>query len=120
MSISGGAGRTQRWASLTIAVDEYIKRVVSEAPPLSDEQKRRIGALLGVAEARIAPTDAEREVERARLERAEREAETRRLSRALLACGICGVPREGHHRSFTQQHDFVPLNDEQVRKVIGA
>lgn len=97
-----------------IDVAAAVERVVAEAPPLTDEQRDRIGFLLHGRNQPYTPPEepTERELARARLT-----AEAKRIAEEVQACVICGVPIFVHPK--VRGHEWEP-NPLAIAKYRGS
>jgi hypothetical protein len=101
-------------------LEEYVARAVAEAPPLTEEQRERIVALLGVSGAPRAPLPSEKDrAEKVEAERRRREDEkrTKAIATGVSECRSCGRPRAAH---VTGEHRFEALTLPETNAVIEA
>jgi hypothetical protein len=101
-------------------LEEYVARAVADAPPLSDAQRERIAALLGVSGAPRAPLPSEKDrAEKVEAERRRREDEkrTKAIAAGVSECRGCGRPRVAH---VTGEHRFEALTLPETNAVIEA
>lgn len=106
----------QRKAEYDAMLEAHIEKIVDGFPPLTDEQIWKISTLLyGDAAGRVrdkSPDEIRREKARQRelAERAEDERKLKAFAAAVLECAVCGVPVQGHSRSWTS-HEWEPRQD---------
>lgn len=109
------------------AIEAHVKKVVAEAPPLSEWQINKIRSLLGAygpeGARRYSPhvkSETEAAIDRARRDLSKVERDYRE---ALISCHACDVPQEKHfyaQRNAIHKHAFVPLAVDDVIKVSGV
>lgn len=102
----------ERLRNRRTAVDDYVRRVVAKAPPLSADQRDRLALLLRGKPAPKLTTDADRAREAAaaaaRADYVRRATAARQAAAAALACAVCGVPEPGHRPASVVHHEWEP------------
>lgn len=102
-----------------IGLEDYIRRTVDAAPPLTPEQRDRLAILLrGQPPRRTPETPSAAEIRRRALEvdRAQAERDAKRQAAEILACAYCGHPptaHDSHLFSHAWQPKLVPTTREQ-------
>lgn len=101
--------------------EEWIARVVSEAPPLTDAQLVLLRSIMFPARessARSKPSAYELEQRRLARERSDALAAAKKLAESLTECDACGLQPAAHfyQRGYAGFHDWEP---GRAQKIMG-
>lgn len=92
------------------ALDEYVRKVVDAAPPLSMEQRERIGNLLRAPGSRSTSYVSAEQAHRNQIATAQAALDklNHKLTEALGSCAVCQLPAVAHYQN-DRAHRLVPM-----------